>query len=106
MAKRKTPKAEKVINLAPKTEKITDQELNKLQSTVKTIDHVTVDIGNLEVKKYGLLKALENVQNDIQEMRGEFYKEYGTDNINIQTGEISYPEEPNTSENGEANKED
>jgi hypothetical protein len=106
MAKRKTPKAEKVINLAPKPEKITDQELNKLQSTIKTIDHVTVDIGNLEVKKYGLLKALENVQNDIQEMRGEFYKEYGTDNINIQTGEISYPEEPNTSENGEADKED
>tara|TARA_R110002051_G_scaffold17793_1_gene51634 strand:- start:716 stop:1036 length:321 start_codon:yes stop_codon:yes gene_type:complete len=106
MAKRKTPKAEKVINLAPKPEKITDQELNKLQSTVKTIDHVTVDIGNLEVKKYGLLKALENVQNDIQEMRGEFYKEYGTDNINIQTGEISYPEQPNTSENGETDKKD
>ena len=39
-------------------------------------------------------------------MRKNFYKEYGTDNINIQTGEISYPEEPNTSENGETNKED
>ena len=46
MAKRKTPKAEKIINLAPKPEKITDEQLNKLQSTVKTIDHITVDIGN------------------------------------------------------------
>ena len=52
MAKRKTPKAEKIINLTPKPEKITDIELNKLQSTVKTIDHITVDIGNMEMKKY------------------------------------------------------
>ena len=65
MAKRKTPKAEKIINLTPKPEKITDKQLNELQSTVKTIDHVTIDIGNLEVKKYSLLKALEGVQDKI-----------------------------------------
>jgi len=106
MAKRKTPKAEKVINLAPKPEKITDQELNKLQSTVKTIDHVTIDIGNLEIKKYSLLKALERVQDEIQEMRGSFYKYYGTDNINIQDGSISYPEEPKQADNGETDKKD
>ena len=40
-------------------------------------------------------------------MRGEFLEKYGTDNINIQTGEIAYPEEnPNPEENGEINKED
>ena len=106
MAKRKTPKVEKVIDLIPKPEKITDQELNTLQSTVKTIDHITVDIGNISIKKYALLKALENVQKDVENMRKNFYKEYGTDNINIQDGTISYPEEPKQSENGEANKED
>ena len=106
MAKRKTPKAEKVIDLTPKPEKITDQELNQLQSTVKTIDHITVDIGNLETKKYALLKALENTQNKIEEMRKVFYKEYGTDNINIQDGTIGYPEESNSPENGETNKKD
>ena len=106
MAKRKTPKAEKVINLTPKPEKITDEQLNKLQSTVKTIDHITVDIGNMEIKKYSLLKALEGVQDNIQEMRGEFYKEYGTDNINIQDGTITYPENPNPQEDGETDKKD
>ena len=107
MAKRKTKKAEEVINLVPKPEKITDQELNKLQSTVKTIDHITVDIGNMEIKKYALVKALENVQNDIQEMRNDFIKEYGTDNINIQDGTISYPpENPNPEGNGETDKKD
>ena len=101
MAKRKTPKAEKVINLTPKPEKITDEQLNKLQSTVKTIDHITVDIGNISIKKYALLKALENVQNNIQKMREDYFKEYGTDNINIQDGTITYPEE-----NGETDKKD
>ena len=100
MAKRKTPKAEKIINLTPKPEKITDVELNKLQSTVKTIDHITVEVGNMEIKKYSLIKALENTQKDIEEMRKDFYKEYGTDNINIQDGTINYPE------NGEADKKD
>ena len=106
MAKRKTPKAEKVIDLIPKPEKITDQELNQLQSTVKTIDHITVDVGNMEIKKHALLKALENTQKRIEEMRKDFYKEYGTDNINIQDGTIGYPEESNSPENGEVDKKD
>ena len=106
MAKRKTPKAEKIINLAPKPEKITDEQLNKLQSTIKTIDHVTIDIGNIEIKKYALLKALEDVQGKIQSMRNDYFKQYGTDNINIQDGSISYPEEPKQSENGETDKKD
>ena len=101
MAKRKTPKAEKVIDLTPKPEKITDQELNKLQSTVKTIDHITVDIGNISIKKYALLKALETIQKEVENMRKNFYKVYGTDNINIQDGTIAYPEE-----NGEINQKD
>ena len=106
MAKRKTPKAEKIINLTPKPEKITDVELNKLQSTVKTIDHITIEVGNMELKKYSLIKALENTQKDIEEMRKDFYKEYGTDNINIQDGTIGYPEESNSPENGEVDKKD
>jgi hypothetical protein len=106
MAKRKTPKADKVIDLTPKPEKITDQELNKLQSTVKTIDHITVDIGNISIKKHALLKALEGMQKEVENMRKNFYKEYGTDNINIQDGAISYPEEPKQSENGKTDKKD
>ena len=123
MAKRKTPKAEKVIDLTPKAEKIDEQELAKLQATIKTIDSLTVDVGRMEVQKYGLMKAMGNVQQDIETMRQEFNDKYGTDNINIQDGTIGYPpENPNpegnqtpnpeenptqiTQENGETNKED
>ena len=31
---------------------ITDEQLNKLQSTVKTIDHITVDIGNISIMQH------------------------------------------------------
>ena len=123
MAKTETPKTEKVIDLTPKAEKINTQELAKLQATIKTIDSLTVDVGRIEVQKYGLMKAMGNVQQDIETMRQEFNDKYGTDNINIQDGTIGYPpENPNpegnqtpnpeenptqtTQENGETNKKD
>ena len=101
MAKRKTPKAEKVIDLAPKAEKITDEQLNRLQTTIKTIEHFTNDIGRLEVQKNVILKAMTPHQNNIDTLRKEFNEEYGTDNINIQNGTIEH-----TLENGETNKKD
>ena len=117
MAKRKTPKTDKVIDLTPKAEKISEQELTSLQATIKTIDQLTQQVGEIEVRKYSLMKAMETVQERVQALRQEFFKEYGTDNINIQDGTISYPpENPNpnpeenptqtTQENGETDKED
>tara|TARA_R100000963_G_scaffold29932_1_gene21182 strand:- start:3 stop:293 length:291 start_codon:yes stop_codon:yes gene_type:complete len=96
MAKRKTPK---VKDLRP--EKINEQQLAKLQSHIKTIDQLTMQIGHVEMQKYHTLKGMESVQQTIEILRAEFIKDYGTDNINIQDGTIAYPEE-----NGEINQED
>jgi len=101
MAKRKTPKADKVIDLKPKAEKITDEQLNRLQTTVKTIEHFTNDLGRLEVQKNVIFQAMVPHQNNIEALRKEFSEEYGTDNINIQNGTIEYPQE-----NGETDKKD
>ena len=49
---------------------------------------------------HGLLKGMESIQTELDLLRQEFKKEYGTDNVNIQDGTIKYPE------NGEVNKED
>ena len=107
MAKRKTPKAEKVIDLTPKPEKITDAQLNKVQATVRTMDQLTMELGRMDVQKHGLLKGLENIQTELDVLREDFNKQYGTDNINIQTGAIAYPpENPNTEGNGKTDKED
>ena len=107
MAKRKTPKAEKVIDLTPKPEKITAVQLNKVQSTVGTMDQLTMELGRLDMQKQGLIKGMENIQTELDLLRQEFKKEYGTDNINIQDGTIAYPpENPNPEGNGETDKED
>ena len=107
MAKTKTPKTEKVIDLAPKAEKITDEQLNKVRSTVGTMDHLTMELGRMDVQKHGLLKGLENIQTELDNLREEFKKDYGTDNVNIQTGIIAHPpENPNTEGNGETDKKD
>ncbi len=38
MAKRKTPKAEKIVDLTPKAEKVTEEQLNKIQNIVDRIN--------------------------------------------------------------------
>jgi chaperonin cofactor prefoldin len=87
-----------------KPEKIDQDELNNLQATIRTTDKLTDDVGRLELQKYALLKAMEKIQENISDIRKSFMEKYGTDNINIQTGEIAYPADQE--ENGEINKED
>ena len=101
MAKRKTPKTEKIVDLAPKrAEKISEQQLAKVQAIIKSIDQFTNDVGRMEVQKHAALKSIDRLSNDINRVRIEFSKEYGTDDINIHDGTINYPE------NGEINQED
>jgi len=97
-------KKEEVIDLKPKAEKITDTELAQLQAGIKTVDNLTVEVGSIEVRKHSLLKAMESVHFRIEQQRQELQKKYGTDNINLQDGSISYGE--TNTENGEADKKD
>ena len=87
--------------------KISEQELAQIQSTIKTLEQLTNEVGGIEVRKHALLKAMETVQQRMESFRKDMVKKYGTDNINIQTGEIApMPENSNPQENGEANKKD
>ena len=75
MAKRKTPKAEKIVDLvSERPEKVSENQLARLQSTIKTIDQLTTDVGRMEVQKYSLMKAMENIQTRIEVIRKEFNK--------------------------------
>ena len=100
MAKRKTPKAEKIVDLTPKAEKITDEQLKKVQSIINNINRVQMEIGIVETRKHNLLHNVAGIQDQLTLMQGEFEKAYGTTDINIQDGTINYPE------NGEVNKKD
>jgi len=98
MAKRKTPKVDKVVDLKPKAEKITDEQLKKLQKSVGNINRAKTELGALELQKHSIVKIIEELGSALNELRTEFKNDYGTDNININDGSIMYSEE-----NGKAN---
>ena len=88
-----------------KPEKVTDEQLTKIQGIVDKINQTQMNIGQLELgimetRKHGLLHSIATIQDKLTLIQSELEKDYGTTDVNIQTGEINYPE------NGEANKED
>ena len=95
MAKRKPPK---VKDLRPG--KITNEQLEKVQKIISSINRSQMDIGNLESQKHNILHSIAGFNDQLTLMKDEFEKDYGTTDINIQTGEIKYPE------NGETDKKD
>ena len=100
MAKRKTKK-EKVIDLKPKAEKITDEQLEKVQSTVNKVNRSQLEIGTMELRKHELLHSIAGFRDELSLLQKELEKEYGTFDINIQDGTINYPKE-----DGKVNKEE
>jgi len=96
----KTKKKEKVIDLKPKAEKITDEQLKKVQKAVNDINRAQLEIGSIEVRKHEMMHGISSLRESLTVLQDEFQKEYGTYDINVQDGTINYPE------NGEANKED
>ena len=86
MAKRKTKKVEK-------PSKITNEELNQVQSVINEINRAQLEIGSFESKKHNILHHIAQSQEKLGEMQSEFEKNYGTADINIQDGTINYQKE-------------
>ena len=83
-----------------KPEKITDEQLKKVQTTVNNINRSQLEIGSMELKKHELMHNIAGLRDELTLLQSEFEKDYGTFDINIQDGKINYPE------NGEADKKD
>jgi len=83
-----------------KPEKITDEQLKKVQDTVNGINRSQLEIGSIELRKHEMMHNVAGLRDELTLLQGEFEKDYGTFDINIQDGTINYPE------NGEANKKD
>ena len=92
MAKRKTPKADKIVDLKPKAEKITDEELERMQSLVSNINKIQLELGSLQSRNHELLHVHANVDSKITEFQKELEEKYGTADIGIQDGSINYKE--------------
>ena len=74
--------------------KITDKELENIQSKVKSIQAVEANIGRAEIAKMSMLEQVKLLQTDIQEIQVKLEEKYGKVSINLQDGTISeIPEE-------------
>ena len=93
-----TTKKEKVVDLKPKAEKVTDEQLKSIQTIVDRINNSQMQIGQLEARKHQILHMIAGVNDELTLMQENLTKEYGTNDINIQDGTINYP-----AENGEVN---
>ena len=93
MAKRKTPKT---VDLKPRAEKITDQQLEQLQKSIGTIQQIRDQIGGIETQKHELLHQYGAIQDLLIKLRAEFEKEYGTYDVNVNDGVINYEQDVKT----------
>tara|TARA_R100000781_G_scaffold110454_1_gene75930 strand:+ start:31 stop:312 length:282 start_codon:yes stop_codon:yes gene_type:complete len=89
-------KEEKVVDLKP--QKITDEQLGEVQKIVNAMNRGQMELGMLETRKHNMLHEVAVIQDKLAKMQGEFEKEYGTFDINIQDGTINYKDdEPSNS---------
>ena len=91
MAKNTTKKIKELKSDKP--EKITNEELNQVQTVINDMNRVQLEIGSIETRKHSLLHHISISQEQLASMQTEFEKTYGTADINIQDGTINHPKE-------------
>ena len=88
MAKNTSKKIKELRGIKP--EKITAEQLEKVQNTVNSINRSQLEIGSMELKKHELMHNISGLRDQLTLLQDEFDKEYGTFDINIQDGTINY----------------
>jgi hypothetical protein len=72
-----------------KTQKITKEQLEKIQDQQEKLRNVLTDIGVIEVRKHEALHAQAVISQEIEENKKELEKEYGAINVDMATGEYT-----------------
>ena len=83
-------KKEKTIELKAKAEKVTEEELKQLQNIVSNISSLQNEIGKLESQKHIQLHKLAIVRDEAALFQSKLEETYGTAEVNIQDGSITY----------------
>jgi vacuolar-type H+-ATPase subunit D/Vma8 len=73
--------------------KVTDKELETLQTLVNTINEGQAAIGGMEVQKQALIKEVEKLIEQLKETQAALEEEYGNVTVNLTTGEITEAED-------------
>ena len=66
--------------------KITDEQLQTLQTHVSKINQAQLQLGQAEATKFDIIAMLPNLRKELQDFQAELEKEYGKVNVNINDG--------------------
>ena len=66
--------------------KITEEQLSKIQGQQKELNGILHEVGVLEAQKHGLLHQFAGVNKEVEELKSELENEYGAININVEDG--------------------
>ena len=84
--------------MAIKQTKVTDEELKQISEFQTSIDRITINLGQLSLKKLSLDKEEDYLESEYEKILekekqlGDNLKEkYGEAQIDLKTGEIVYP---------------
>ena len=91
MAKNTTKKIKELK--VEKPEKISNEQLKKLQDTINLLNRAQMQIGVLHTNIHQLTHHIADTNDKLTLMQTEFDKEYGTHDVNITDGTINYPKE-------------
>ena len=95
MAKNTTKKIKELK--VEKPEKISNEQLKKLQDTINLLNRAQMQIGVLHTNIHQLTHHIADTNDKLTLLQSKLQEEYGTNDVNIQDGTINYP-----TENGEA----
>ena len=76
-----------------KPEKITEEQLEKVQKLVSSVNKLQMEVGIMESRKHNALHNIAGINDQLTLLQSEFEKDYGTFDINIEDGTINYQEE-------------
>tara|TARA_Y100000592_G_scaffold38475_1_gene61019 strand:+ start:5222 stop:5491 length:270 start_codon:yes stop_codon:yes gene_type:complete len=80
-----------MVDLKPKAEKISAEELKDLQQVVNDNNAIQFRVGALEAQKHELMHKQAGIQTKIVELQNKFNEAYGTFDIDLKDGTINYP---------------
>ena len=70
--------------------KLTKEELGRVQELNNAFSQAKMALGEMELKRHGMLKEMDNLRGSFAEEEQKLISKYGADSvINLQTGEVT-----------------
>ena len=67
-------KKEKIVDLKSKPEKISDEQLKKVQEIINDINRTQIELGSMELRKHEAMHGIAGLKDELTLMQSEFAK--------------------------------